>query len=210
MELVSGFAGDRPLAEIEKSFLSSLQDHRGEQFFPDLLYAITHQYFPPPAAEELWEEILQHKYEMSKVLNRNVQLIVATLDLLVNFKNVDHLPTLINESHIASIVSLSMRDGLTKLFNHETCREFLELELKRYARYGTVVSLIIADIDDFKVVNDQCGHQEGDKVLTELAEAIEEVTRDSDICCRYGGEEFVVILPLTNASPVPAKFSYSS
>lgn len=196
--LVSAFAGDRPLTETEESFLSTLKDHRGEQFFPDLLYVITHQYFPPAVAEKLWNEILRHKYEMSKALNRNVQIIVATLDCLANLKSAVHLPTLVNEAHIASIVNLSMHDGLTGLFNHTSCYEIMALELKSYARHGAVVSLIMADIDDFKAVNDQCGHQEGDRVLTELAAAIERETRDSDICCRYGGEEFAVILPLTD------------
>lgn len=197
--LVSAFAGDRSLTEAEESQLSNLKESRGELFFSDLLYAITHQYFSPAAAEKLWEEILRHKYEMSKALNRNVQIIVASLDYLTNLKSAVRLPTLVNEAHIAAIVNLSMRDGLTGLFNHTSCHEIINLELKRYARHGTVVSLMLADIDDFKATNDLCGHQEGDRVLKELASVIENTTRDSDICCRYGGEEFVVILPLTNA-----------
>ena len=80
--LVSAFAGDRPLTEAEKSILSGLKVSRGEQFFPDLLYAITHQYFPPAAAERLWKDILRHKYEMSRALDRNVQIVVASLDYL--------------------------------------------------------------------------------------------------------------------------------
>jgi diguanylate cyclase (GGDEF)-like protein len=197
--LVSAFAGDRPMTDTEESFLSTLRDHRGEQFLPDVLYAITHQYFPPPAADKLWPEILQHKYEMSGALGRNVQIIVATLDYLANFKSAVQLPTLVSEAHIAAIVSLSMRDGLTGLFNHTSCFEILDLELKSYTRNRTVVSLIIADIDDFKVVNDRFGHQEGDRVLTDLAAAIRAETRDSDIPCRYGGDEFAAILPLTDA-----------
>ncbi|MHC4605332.1 MAG: hypothetical protein ACYTAF_00155 [Planctomycetota bacterium] len=125
VDLVSGFAGDRPVTEIEKPFLSKFKDRRGEQFFPDLLYAITHQYFPPTKAEKLWKEILRHKHEMSKVLNRNVQIIVPTLDYLANYRSVVHLPTLVNEAHIASIANLSMRDGLTQLFNHTSCCEII-------------------------------------------------------------------------------------
>lgn len=197
--LVSAFAGDRLLTEAEESSLSNLKEIRGELFFPDLLYAITHQYFSPPVAEKLWEEILRHKYEMSKAMDRNVQIIVATLDYLTDLKGDVRLPTLVNEADIAEIVNLSMHDGLTGLFNHTSCYEIIDLELKRYARHGTVVSLILSDIDDFKAMNDQCGHQEGDRVLKELAEVIENTTRDSDICARYGGEEFAVILPMTNA-----------
>jgi len=197
--LVSAFAGDRPMTEAEESLLSDLKQSRGALFFSDLLYAITHQYFPAAVAEKLWKEILRHKYEISKALNRNVQIIVAALDYLTDLRSDVRLPTLVNEAHIAEIVRLSMRDGLTGLFNHTSCYEIINLQLKSYARHATVVSLILADIDDFKAMNDQCGHQEGDRVLKELAATIENTTRDSDICCRYGGEEFAVILPLTNA-----------
>jgi len=199
VDLVSAFAGDRPLTEAEESLLSNLKKSRGELFCSDLLYAVTHQYFPPAAADKLWEEILRHKLDVSKKLKRNVQIIVATLDYLTNFKSDIHLPTLVNEGHIAEIVKMSMRDGLTGLFNHTSCYEIINLELKVYARHGTVVSLILTDIDDFKAINDQCGHQEGDRILKDMAVTIENATRDSDICCRYGGEEFAVILPLTNA-----------
>jgi diguanylate cyclase (GGDEF)-like protein len=198
--MVSAFAGDRPLTEVEESSLYDLKKRRGELFFSDLLYAVTHQYFSPAAAEKLWDEILRHKYELSKALNRNVQIVVASLDYLTNLKNDVRLPTLVNEAHIAAIVNLSMRDGLTGLFNHTSCYEIINLELQKYARHGTVVSLVLADIDGFKAMNDQCGHQEGDRILKDLAETIKNTTRDSDICCRYGGEEFAVILPVTNAS----------
>ncbi len=197
--LVSAFAGDRPLTAADESLLAELRKSRGELFFSDLLYAITHQYFPPEAAESLWADILRHKYEMSKALNRNAQVIVAALDYLANLRGNVQSPTLINEEHIARIVEGSMRDGLTGLFNHTSCHEILEVQLKTYARHGTVVSLILLDIDDFKAVNDQAGHQEGDRVLRELAAVIQKASRESDVCCRYGGEEFAVILPLTNA-----------
>jgi diguanylate cyclase (GGDEF)-like protein len=199
VDLVSAFAGDRRLTNTEEAMLSNLQKRRKELFFSDLLYAVTHQHFSPVAAEKLWERILLHKREMSRLMDRNVQIVVATLDCLTNFKSDILLPTLINEAHIAEIVNLSMRDGLTGLFNHASCHELINLELRRYARHGTVVSLIFTDIDDFKEINDLCGHLEGDRVLQDLAETIKKVVRDSDIICRYGGEEFAVILPLTPA-----------
>ena len=200
VDVVSAVAGDRPMTGDEEAFLSDLRKRRKQLFFSDLLYAITHQFFPPVAAEKLWELILRHKSEISKTLNRNVKILVAALDYLTNLTCDVNMPTLVNEAHIAEIVNLSMRDGLTGLFNHTSCYEIMDLELKSYLRHGTVVSLILLDIDDFKTVNDRCGHQEGDRILKEIGAAIEDTARDSDICCRYGGEEFAVILPLTNAS----------
>jgi diguanylate cyclase (GGDEF)-like protein len=71
------------------------------------------------------------------------------------------------------------------------------MELKRYARYGSPVSVMMIDIDDFKNLNDLHGHQEGDRILARVGAIIDAETRDLDICCRYGGEEFTVILPST-------------
>jgi diguanylate cyclase (GGDEF)-like protein len=90
-----------------------------------------------------------------------------------------------------------MRDGLTGLYNHTSCLEIMDVQAKSCARYGTVVSFIIADIDDFKKVNDTLGHQEGDRVLAQLAAMLRQEARESDVCCRFGGEEFAVIMPQT-------------
>jgi len=199
VSVVSAFAGDRPPTEAEEIFLSNLKDARGKLFFSDILYTITHHYFPPVTAEKLWNEILQHKCIMSKALNRNVQITVATLDYLSNVKSEIFSQTLISEDYIAEIAESSMRDGLTGLFNHTSFFELIDMELKLYERYETVVSLLIMDIDDFKDINDFYGHQEGDRILIELAAIIKGQTRASDICCRYGGEEFAVILPFTDA-----------
>jgi diguanylate cyclase (GGDEF)-like protein len=74
------------------------------------------------------------------------------------------------------------------------------MELSRFERYGTIVSIMMIDIDNFKEINDRYGHVEGDRILSALAGAFKTEIRDSDICCRYGGEEFVVIMPLTDLS----------
>lgn len=199
--LVSALAGDRPMTPVEEEALRDLQQRRGYEFYSDLLYAVTHQFFSPEIAKTLWQSILDHKNDLSDSLKRNVRIAVATLDYLSNVKGEMKLPTLINEERIAEIANLSMRDGLTGFFNHTTCLEVLELELRTCHRYGAVASLIMLDVDDFKVVNDRHGHQEGDRLLQELAVMIKETTRDSDICCRYGGEEFAVILPFTETAP---------
>ena len=197
VDLVSAYAGDRPLTGEEEEDLASLRESRGELFYSDLLYAVTHQFFAPEEAPALWREMLRHKCELSEILGRNVQVVVATLDYLTNITDEVRLPTLVTEGHIAEIVSQSMHDGLTGLFNHSCFYEMLDLELKRFARHGTAASLILLDIDNFKQINDRWGHPEGDRALRELAEAIRSATRDSDICSRYGGEEFAIILPMT-------------
>ena len=178
--------------------MRDLQTSRGDLFFSDLLYSISHHYFVPEVAEGIWNEVLAHKFMMSERLGRNVRVTVATLDYLSNITGEMSSFTLMSEAYVSEIVNLSMRDGMTGLFNHSTCYELLELELKNHGRYGVGVALILLDIDDFKSVNDRCGHQEGDKILREVATTLEEETRESDICCRFGGEEFAAILPFTN------------
>jgi diguanylate cyclase (GGDEF)-like protein len=93
---------------------------------------------------------------------------------------------------------LASRDGLTNLYNHRYFQEILGKEMLRAKRYDHSISLIMFDIDFFKVVNDSYGHPTGDKVLINLAQAIRTAMRPSDIVARYGGEEFAVILPETN------------
>jgi len=203
VELVSAFAGDRELSAAEAATIEEQQRIRGGVFFSDLLFAISHHYFAPEIAARLWDEVLAHKLLISKQLGRNVRITVATLDYLANITSELRTLTLISEDHVSAIVNLSMRDGMTGLFNHASCYELLELEFRSHRRYGVGVSLLLLDIDDFKAVNDVGGHQEGDRVLVELAQALVDAARDSDICCRLGGDEFVVILRLTN-SPVEA------
>ncbi len=198
MDLVSALAGDRKLTKAEKNRLNNLKNTRGLTFFSDLLYAITHQYFSPEIAEDLWTAVLRHKSELSTILGRNVRTAVATLDYLSNITETMRGATLVGEAVIEEIVGLSLCDGLTGLFNHTYFFQQIDLEVRRYLRYKTQVALVLIDIDDFKRVNDTYGHQEGDRILASMGEALRHVARDSDICCRYGGEEFAVILPLTD------------
>ncbi|MBA4386978.1 MAG: hypothetical protein C0404_03290 [Verrucomicrobia bacterium] len=199
LDVVSAVSGDRALSETETASIESLKRARGEGFFTDLLYAVTHQYFAPEIASRLWSEILAHKYSMSQTLRRNVRIAVAALDYLGNLKNELRAATVIDEAHMADFVRLSLHDGLTRLFNHTSCHQRIGLEVKRHARFGTAVSVIMLDIDDFKRINDQYGHIAGDNVLFALGAILKSATREVDMCCRYGGEEFAVILPSTDA-----------
>jgi two-component system cell cycle response regulator len=89
-------------------------------------------------------------------------------------------------------------DALTGLFNRRAFEKKIEEEFERAKRYRHPLSLLIVDIDNFKMINDTYGHHTGDNVLKKIAEALQEKTRRSDFACRYGGEEFVLILPETD------------
>jgi diguanylate cyclase (GGDEF)-like protein len=92
---------------------------------------------------------------------------------------------------------LAVTDGLTRLLLRRSLMESLETELKRHAEQGAPLSLIMLDIDHFKVINDTFGHPAGDLVLRDVAAMVKRSVRDVDVCGRYGGEEFVVLLPMT-------------
>ncbi|MBI1318016.1 MAG: diguanylate cyclase [Candidatus Hydrogenedens sp.] len=95
------------------------------------------------------------------------------------------------------LYALAVNDGLTGLF----VRRYFDLQLKdafaQGERYGRLFSMLLFDIDHFKKFNDTHGHQTGDLVLQQFAQLLRESTRESDICCRYGGEEMAIILPET-------------
>lgn len=91
----------------------------------------------------------------------------------------------------------SITDDRTKLYNHRYFEYRFDYELKKASRQRTPLSFLIIDIDHFKKINDEHGHQEGDAIIKKIAQVFREHFRSSDILARFGGDEFVVILPET-------------
>ncbi|MDX6221284.1 MAG: hypothetical protein QOD91_338 [Frankiales bacterium] len=95
---------------------------------------------------------------------------------------------------------LSITDGLTGLWNYRYFTMTFAKEIERSARFGRPLALLLLDLDKFKDVNDNHGHQRGDSVLIELATRVKAEIREVDTLARYGGEEFVLVLPETDAA----------
>lgn len=94
---------------------------------------------------------------------------------------------------------ISRVDELTRLANRREFEERLSVELRRYRRYGTGFSLIMMDLDNFKGVNDKLGHVVGDQAIAAAGQALRSTLRAVDVCARFGGDEFVAILPETTS-----------
>lgn len=125
---------------------------------------------------------------------RNVDLEFASLMALVG----NHITHIIGKIKLfLETKRLSITDALTGLYNTRYFYKTLELEIARTNRYGNPFSLMLFDIDNFKLLNDNYGHQAGDGVLQELAQILKSISRETDTSVRYGGEEFIIVLPNT-------------
>jgi diguanylate cyclase (GGDEF)-like protein len=136
---------------------------------------------------------LPQEAEVSSVLLNSMYGNVARDEYILSFTDITFL-----EKEKAHYQFLAEYDGLTRIYNRRKIDKELEREVLRALRYKDCLSLMMIDVDNFKLVNDVHGHQVGDIVLIELANIISRRVRRTDIPGRYGGEEFLVIMPSTN------------
>ena len=143
-------------------------------------------------------------YSYEEVINKGASDLVFKPfrfeELLMRLKRVLRERQLAKERirMLGKLEKLAITDGLTKLYNSRHFYNQLKVEIGRCSRYNKSLSLLLLDIDNFKVYNDSYGHLEGDKVLVRIGQIIKSCLRKIDSAYRYGGEEFTVILPETN------------
>ncbi len=192
IEIVSGDLVDH--IQNDEYSLESIGKKPGT-YYRDLIFAIIQIRLPEDEAKRDWREILKHKYTMSEKLDRNVGIHVATLDYYTNIKKRLTTPKIVDVHEYMDTASRAITDDLTKAYN----RHFFEDEFKKLfalaRNTGKVFSLIMLDLDHFKLFNDLNGHIQGDIALIETVRILHAVCSQDDTVCRYGGEEFSILLP---------------
>jgi len=126
-------------------------------------------------------------------------VLVSLVDITERQKAEEEKDRLLSKLHDLNrqLETLAVTDGLTELYNHRFFMESLTLEFSRARRANQPLAMLMADIDNFKRINDTYGHQFGDEVLIHVARLLRGSRRGADIVARYGGEEFVLLLPDT-------------
>lgn len=195
LRLVLALAGERELNAREQQIVDKLKSERGESLFSDMLYTLTRKSFPSRQAKTLWADVTHHRLNLGKLLGRDPGVAVAAHDYLTNVSGVLKSAALIEESKFNMLATVASRDGLTGLYDKSTFTRLLHEEISRQARHKRLCTLVLADIDHFKRLNDTFGHADGDIVLVQVAEIIANQCRTTDVPGRFGGEEFAVILP---------------
>jgi len=171
---------------------------KGDPLYSSLLYLLTHLNFTERQASGHWKRVVAHQGEMTRALGRDPGLRVAILDYFVNVSRDLRNPKMIEIAMYERTERSAVSDGLTGLYNHAYFLQALRQEVLRSKRHGLKAALMLLDLDDFKRVNDERGHVEGDRVLMRAAAIVRDSVREIDVAARYGGEEFAVLLPDTS------------
>ena len=192
IEIASGDIVDH--IQDDEYLLDSIGKKSGT-YYRDLIFALIQIRLPEDEAKRDWKEILKHKYILSERLGRNVGIHVATLDYYTNIKKQIAFPKIVDAREYVDTASRALVDELTKAYN----RRFFDEEFRRFflqARSGgKIFSLVMLDLDNFKIYNDINGHIQGDIALIETVRILHAVCSQDSAVCRYGGEEFIILIP---------------
>lgn len=176
--------------------MNSLASEYGNQAYRDLFFMITGKNLGSVQSATAWHDILQHRAIFIAPEYQSVGLRPAMFDYLHRVTGEIETPRFIDSSFLENIMRTSVTDGLTGLFNQTHFKSRLEKMIDQGRRsQDSIFSLILLDLDHFKQYNDSCGHLCGDEAIRSTARIIRESVRECDIACRYGGEEFAVLLP---------------
>jgi len=178
---------------------SSIQIAPNDFSFEDSLEQFIDYSFTEEEAQKHWANIVKRIEETEAKLGREISLYSAVVDYFTSDKQVFNSPVLVEIKVLRKAEELAMMDGLTGTFNRRYMDLYLRKEVNRCNRYDKHFSVMLIDVDDFKKLNDTLGHVAGDEVLQKISRIFKETIREEDVLCRYGGEEFLIIMPETDS-----------
>jgi len=177
--------------------MAGLAAGSGPEAYAVLLFVLTQLDFAPEKAHEHWLRILRQWEELNRRVPGKVDLRVAVLQYFLRSQRKLRNPAIVEIRILRRTQDSAIYDELTRLYNFRYFQDRLVSEVRRTMRYDAPLSLMMIDADDFKAFNDSRGHLAGNVALRRLASALRRTVREVDVVCRYGGEEFAVLLPST-------------
>jgi diguanylate cyclase (GGDEF)-like protein len=196
-KLIRLLSDDHPDPGPWVSRLRSLSDLENTPVFASAVRFLFHLKVDDVEAEVLLERVLEHRRTLTGVLGRDPGLRVAAMDYLSNIEKRYENPKIVEMEEFEETERSARTDTLTGLSNRRVFHESLDGEIRRSRRYRWPVAVLMLDLDHFKDVNDTYGHMLGDLVLERVGGIVRHAVRDADTACRFGGEEFGVVLPET-------------
>lgn len=187
---------DLLLEALDSAYLHCDEEEK-ERFHVTTLFTLTHLEFSEEEAHTHWNKMIDQYHKLKKILGRPINFRMAVIDYFTHHHRILKNPMIIELKMYEVTEKQAAIDELTGLYNFRYFQKSMIAEMKRSARHGLVFSLVFMDLDYLKRINDSYGHSEGDRVLREVAMIIKKYKRTEDTVCRYGGDEFLFLLPQT-------------
>lgn len=182
---------------LEKAY-SECSTEEKKYFYQELILLLTHLEFSESEAKNHWKNIVSRYHEIKDNMGRNINLRVALLDYFTTDYKLLKNPIIIEIFLYDIAAKRALIDEMTGLYNFRYLQSALKIEHRRSTRRKYNYSIAFIDLDNLKDINDNYGHLTGDDTIKEIAKLIKNTNRAEDVSCRYGGDEFVCILPETN------------
>ena len=183
---------------LQCSKLKPLFNKNREETCQIILHNLVQLNFPPGDACTHWNAIVKHAHTLESSLKRKVGLTTAACDYFSTINPCLDNPKLIEFTYFEKMLRSAHHDFLTGLLTRGAFHTSFEQEISRAKRHSHNATLVFFDLDGFKEINDKHGHLAGDEVLRQVGAIILASKRKEDVACRFGGDEFVILLPETD------------